>query len=184
MIYEKENKYTGTRHTRLQLNRIFICILFTFFIHTSAAANAYAAGQTTFKWQANPSQENVIGYRLYYGSQSRVDSNGKLKSNFTYDYYIDLAKSVRCNNLSYANDCEYLPSNELSCVGLDSNSPQCTLSNLQGTLHLALTAYNSATESNYTSEIKIAPGSLPPNSRNSKLNPAIQMLLLSKNSAS
>jgi len=182
MTYEKE-KALPLR--RLQLSRIFLYSFFAFFINT-IPAEAYVGGRISFQWQANPAAENVTSYRLYYGSQSRFDSRGNLKSNFAYDHYIDLSESVLCNNLSYNNDCEYLPRNEFYCEGLNSGTPQCTLSNLQGTLHLALTALSPSEESNYTREIRIAPNSqsTPPGSGSSNVRalPAIRMLLL--NSAS
>jgi hypothetical protein len=120
-------------------------------------ADAYNNGTTTFSWQANHPEENVTGYRLYYGAASRFDSSGKPINNFSYDYYIDLAESVRCTNSSYGNDCESLTRDELLCDELNTNSPFCTLSYLQGTLHLALTAYSTTMESGFTREITIRP---------------------------
>lgn len=180
MTYEKEKALPLRR--RLQLSRIFLYSFFAFLLNT-IPAEAYVDGTISFQWQPNPSEENVTSYRLYYGSQSRYDSSGNPKSNFVYDYYIDLSESVQCNNLSYNNDCEYLPRNALYCDGLSNGTPQCTLSNLQGTLHLALTARSSLEESNYTQEIKIAPNSQstpPPGSGSSNARglPAIRMLLL------
>jgi hypothetical protein len=47
----------------------------------------------------------VIGYRLYYSSESRFESNGKPKTNFSYDYYIDLTESERCVPDTAGADC-------------------------------------------------------------------------------
>jgi hypothetical protein len=158
------------------LNLLFVFLLFAVFLH-AGPADAYTKGRASFQWKANPAQETVAGYRLYYGTKSRFDAAGKPKSNFAYDYYIDLAESVRCNNLSYSNDCEYLAPNELSCKGLDSGSPSCSLANLQGTLHFAMTAFNASKESGYTKEFKIAPTGQQPQPQKKSLLPAIQLLL-------
>lgn len=155
---------------------LFMLVVFVLLL-LSGSADAYTNGRATFQWKANSPQENVAGYRLYYGTKSRLDANGKPKSNFSYDYYIDLAESVRCNNLSYSNDCEYLAPNELSCKGLDAGSPSCLLSNLKGTLHLAMTAFNASQESGYTKEIKITPTGQQPQPQKKSLLPAIQLLL-------
>src|SRR6056297_1139570 len=106
------------------LNWLFIFVLFVFGLY-AGFANAYTDGTIEFAWQANPPEENVTGYRLYYDSESRFDSNNNLKSGFSYNYYIDLSESMRC---SYDNGCENLAQNELSCNGLETSSPRCTLS--------------------------------------------------------
>jgi len=153
---------TKRRTIKLKLlNWLFIFVLFAFGLY-AGFANAYDNGTTDFVWQANPPEENVTGYRLYYGSESRFDANNNPKSDFSYDYYIDLSSSIRCNNLSYDNDCEYLAQNEISCNGLETGSPSCTLSYLEGVLHLAMTAYTSSDESSYTHEIRIVPTEKPP----------------------
>ena len=126
-------------------------------LSTPTNAKAYSNGEVTFSWRPNPPQENVVSYRLYYGSESRYNSNGTLKSNFSYQYYIDVAESLRCDAETDAS-CEPLHIDELSC-NLDAASPRCTLSSLSGTLYFSLTACSSSAESNLTQELRAVPAS-------------------------
>jgi hypothetical protein len=114
--------------------------------------SAHALKQISFSWQANPPEEYVLGYRLYYGKSSRFTSDGVPKANFSYEYYIDLFQSERCT--ATGSWCEPLDTTELQCDGQQSETPRCTLFNLQDQrLFFALTAYSAETESGYTQEL-------------------------------
>ena len=136
------------------LSRIFFIFLF-FVIMSGNLVQASVASSVTFSWQANPPEDYVIGYRLYYGANSRFDSSGKLKSNFSYDYYIDFSDLKR----RYAGDnftsCEMLKPEELQCENLYESVPRCNVTNLNGNLNFSLTAYNAQAESSYTPELNL-----------------------------
>ena len=112
-----------------------------------------AASSVTFSWLANPSDENVLGYHLYYCTQSRFNTDNSAKQNFAYSHVIDLNNGILCRGPQYS-DCENLDAGELQCDNLYGESPTCTLSGLEGNLHFAMTAYSSSAESEYTSELK------------------------------
>ncbi|MBM9606093.1 hypothetical protein [Desulfopila inferna] len=148
---------TKRRTTKLKLRnhkQLFISGLFIFVLY-AGYANAYDNGTVELTWQENPPEEYVVGYRLYYGSDSRFDDNGNLKSNFAYNYFIDVFESVRCSN--YDNTCEYLAPDELTCITDNVNDPLCTVGNFEGTAYLAMTAYDDNEESDYTHELTIVP---------------------------
>ena len=136
------------------LQRAVIYIFLCAFVMPYNTAEASTDRNITIQWRANPPEENVKSYRLYYGSQSRFDSNGNLKSDFSYDYYIDLADSLRCNNQESDAPCEYLYPDELSCDNIYDTNPNCTLTNLDGTLYFSITACTDSLESGFTHEIK------------------------------
>lgn len=136
----------------LNHKRLFISGLFIFGLY-AGCANAYDNGTIDFTWQENPPEEYVAGYRLYYGSESRFDNNGNVKSDFIYNYFIDIFESVRCSN--YDDTCEYLAPDELTCITDNVNDPVCTVGYLQGTMYLAMTAYSDNEESGYTPELTI-----------------------------
>jgi len=119
-------------------------------------AGALALEKITFSWQANPPHEYVLGYRLYYGSSSRLASGGSLVPNFSYDYYIDFFDSERCDATGSGTNCEKLGANDMRCVNLFGEYPSCTIFNLPGQKYFfAMTAYNAETESGYTKELSI-----------------------------
>jgi hypothetical protein len=138
-----------------------------------------ASTKATFRWKPNPPQEFVAGYRLYYGSKSRFNSDKTLKANFSYTYRIDFVDQTRCTGPGFSS-CTQLNSNNLQCQGLFAETPSCTVSNLEGALYFAMTAYTNSAESSYTYELKsqISPGGLPKNNPN--FLPAINILLLKK----
>lgn len=137
------------------LFRLVLPALSVLILMDVAPGEVVAASKVSFTWQANPIEDNVIGYRLYYGS-SRFDSNGVLKKGFSYDYYIDFADSVRCIAGSGGKtSCELLGTDKLHCEGLNESYPRCTVSDLHGRLYFALTAYNAQNESSYTSELSL-----------------------------
>ncbi len=117
----------------------------------SAASTSRPA---TFSWRANPQDDNVIGYRLYYGPSSRFDSGGHLKSGFSYAYYVDFANSQRCRITKSGPVCEPYSANEVQCEGLNTDKPKCTLYGLWGFQYFTMTAYNAQAESAYTRELK------------------------------
>ncbi|GAB4347043.1 MAG: hypothetical protein Kow0089_24570 [Desulfobulbaceae bacterium] len=115
----------------------------------------------SFTWQANAPEENVAGYRLYFGPESRFDGGGALKPGFRYAEYIDFTTARRC--AADGTGCVVLGSDDFQCVNLGGVAPRCTVNNLEGTLYFALTAYNALSESGYTPEIKtfVQPDILP-----------------------
>ncbi|MCL7486567.1 MAG: hypothetical protein M8357_00135 [Desulfobulbaceae bacterium] len=146
----------GGKAVRSLLYPVFFFFFLTIFVFVSGSpAVAAIPGQVSFAWQANPPEDNVIGYRLYYGGYSRFDSSGKPKSNFSYDYYIDFAELERCYTDGSGVSCRILSSEELQCVNLNRDVPTCTISNLHGSLYFALTAYNAQAESTYTPELNL-----------------------------
>ncbi len=128
-------------------------VLLVFFMSTNFSI-ANAGMDVTFSWQANPVDDNVIGYRRYYGTKSRFNTNGSLKSNFSYDYFIDFSELERCDAANSDALCETLSSDELQCESLYQSNPKCTVSNLNGYLYFTLVAYNAQDESDYTHELE------------------------------
>ncbi len=126
---------------------LFVLLVLFFFNAGSAGAGV------SFTWQANPPEEKVTGYRLYYGAQSRFDTSGKLKTGFNYDYYLDFAASKRCVPGGTTASCVNLTASDFSCTNLSGNIPQCTVNNLQGRMYFTLTAYNAISQSGYTIEL-------------------------------
>ena len=161
-------------------NRIFF--IFLFLVFTSAVfVEASVAEKVTFSWQANPPEDYVIGYRLYYGADSRFNSNGTLKTSFSYDYYIDFSDLTRCDASSNGASCEMLRPEELHCENLYESVPTCTISDLYGQLFFSLTAYNAQAESSFTSELSlmVTPGNVNPEGV-ANVQQIILMLLLKK----
>jgi len=138
----------------ISFNRVFFFSLLFVVLNVGSVA-AGVPGSMTFSWQANPDNENVIGYRLYYGAYSRFYANGVPKQNFSYDHYIDFTDQLRCNPWDLADSCELLTLEELQCINLYGQVPKCTVSKLHGDLFFALTAYNAQAESDYTPELKV-----------------------------
>jgi hypothetical protein len=155
---------------------IFLCFLIAFMAF-SAPAEASVPGQLSFRWQPNPPEENVVGYRLYYGTQSRLDANSKAKTNFSYDYYIDLPESRKCDLRNGTALCEVLDSTELKCGNLFGSAPTCTLFKLHGTLFFSLTARAATVESSYTNEIM---ANTNPHVSNNNIVHLVQTLLLKR----
>ena len=169
------------KSVRFSLSRI--SIIFLFLVFTSAVfVEASIGGTVTFSWQANPSEDYVIGYRLYYGADSRFNSNGTLKTSFSYDYYIDFSDFMRCDASSNGTSCEMLRPEELQCENLYESVPQCTISNLYGYLYFTLTAYNAQAESSFTPELSltVTPENVNPEGLTT-VPQIILMLLLKKN---
>jgi len=121
-----------------------------------------AEGQATFSWRANPQDDNVLGYRLYYGPSSRLDSGGHAKSGFSYAYYLDFAQSQRCRITKSDPVCETYSASEVDCEGLSGERPKCTLHGLGGWRYFTMTAYNAQAESGYTTELKSFFGAASP----------------------
>jgi hypothetical protein len=119
-------------------------------------AAVHALEKITFSWQANPPHEQVLGYRLYYGSSSRYTRDGVPKTNFTYEYYLDYFNFERCLADGSDTNCEKLDLNDMRCENLLGDKPSCTIYNLPGKNYFfAMTAYNAETESGYTNELSI-----------------------------
>lgn len=135
--------------------KISFILCATFFLIFTSYRQSVAAtdGSVTFTWKANPPEENVTGYRLYYGPNSRFFYNGLKKHDFSYKYCINFATSQRCSGENYTN-CKDLGSEILKCNGLYRTTPECTLSKLSGINYFSLTAYNNLGESAYTKELQ------------------------------
>lgn len=116
--------------------------------------SAHALDKVSFSWQANPPEDYVLGYRLYYGTSSRYTDDGLPKTNFSYAYYIDFFHSERCVADGTGTNCERLDLTDLRCEDLYNQTPRCTVFNLPGQKYFfAMTAYNAETESGYTQEL-------------------------------
>jgi len=148
-----------------------------FLLAGGGAAAAHAAEKASFSWLANPPEDNVIGYRLYYGSESRYTLNQTLKTNFTYDYYIDFAEAKRCLDDGTDANCRDLSAADFQCQNLYGEAPLCTVYGLNGLLYFAMTAYNAQAESDFTPELSVRFGIVPPNAQ---LMSAINLLLLDR----
>ena len=114
---------------------------------------AFAADQVTFSWRANPSGDDVVGYRLYFGDASRFDRSGRAKQNFSYDAYIDFTDARLCMHMDAGEVCASYTEEDVECEGLYGENPSCTLYNLEGRYFFAMTAYNTQAESDYTGEL-------------------------------
>lgn len=145
------------KHTSRLL--LFITTIIAVITFNGYSNRAFAA-DVSFCWHPNSVYENVLGYRLYYGSSSRFQSNGSLKSNFSYDYYIDFNFAQKCSIAT--NICTPLTSKDYSCSDLGSSSPLCTVHNLSGTNYFTLTAYNMFGMSPYSQEIAISSSTVSP----------------------
>lgn len=132
------------------------------------------AEDLTFSWRANPEEELIFSYRLYYGPESRYEplsffspksgfyeplSFSSPKSGFSYEYFIDLVLELRCPADSCNDDdCEQLPAGTVSCQGLSGSESseylQCTVLDLPSQSYFTLTAYDgSEEESDYSNEL-------------------------------
>jgi hypothetical protein len=99
---------------------------------------------------------------LYYGSNSRLDSSGHVKSGFSYAQYLDFSSSQRCRLTDSGPVCETYNSSEVNCVGLYGETPKCTIHGLTGWKYFTMTAYNTQAESDYTTELKSFFGAASP----------------------
>lgn len=131
-------------------NKIFRLVLITAWLVVSFASPVVAGDGFSFSWQPNPATDEVVGYRLYYGSSSRSVTGG-------YDYYIELNSGQRCPAGGNGFGCEPLPAGALSCQNLFRDNPTCTVYNLPGHVYLAMTACNAWSESAYTHEVAFPP---------------------------
>jgi hypothetical protein len=118
-----------------------------------AALPALAATDVTFSWQANPPEDAIVGYRLYYGPSSRLTGG-------SYQYYIDFTDWQRCPVAGDEADCQPLE-DAATCEGLSQEYPVCTIHDLAGKLYFAMTAYNNSAESGYTGELLVDLGPTP-----------------------
>jgi len=140
---------TRTWWGALRYSIVVFCLSGIFF-----AAIAQAVDHVTFSWKANPSEDSVIGYRLYYGSTSRYDATGALKENFHYERYLDFTEGEMCQSTASGPVCSPYDASLVSCEHLTGDHPRCTVHNLEGWTFFAMTAYNSIAESAYTHELK------------------------------
>ncbi len=129
-----------------------ICLLCCFLV-VGGFSSALAADQVSFSWRANPQTDNVVGYRLYYGADSRFAAAGVLKSGFSYTYYLDFTDSQRCRLTDSGPVCETYTDSDVYCEGLYGETPKCTLYDLDGQYYFTMTAYNAQAESDYTGEL-------------------------------
>jgi len=146
------NKLKKTKVINSSSILMLLCIAVSVVMYCETAFAGKSDNNISFKWKANPSSENIVGYKLYYGKKSRFDANGSLKSNFKYDYCVDFTELIRCSGSNYSN-CVDLGSAQLECQNLYTATPQCTLKNLKGKKYFSLTAYNYQNESSFTKEL-------------------------------
>lgn len=134
--------------------KIFVSAILVFLIIFGGQfAHAGVSKDIKVQWKANPSHENIIGYKLYYGNKSRYDSKGRLKKGFKYDYCVDFTELMRCSGSNYSK-CVDLGSAQVNCSNLYGDNPKCILKKLSGNNYFALTAYNAQEESSFTYELK------------------------------
>ena len=121
-------------------------ILVMAFLVCAGVAPVNAGEGVSFSWRANPVEDEIVGYRLYYGNMSRFVAGN-------YDFYIDFTTLQRCPASNNGSECEPLPDDAVTCQDLFRDNPHCTVYDLQGSVYLAMTAYNAQTESDYTQEL-------------------------------
>ena len=136
-------------HVPLKVFSLFVVVLAACF--SLAAATAFAA-EVTMSWTANDPIEQVSGYKIYYGEESRLDANQQLKENFQYDFVINLNDETRCVPGDVPHDCALI-SDLLQC-DLDGTNPTCTYSGLEPDTkyYFTATAFNDRVESDYCQE--------------------------------
>ena len=85
-ILEKENIIVDRFRKKLRKNILLWVgtILFIFIGFWSLSGESFAA-TCSFQWSPNPPEEDVLGYKLYYGATSRNDAGF-----IQYDYVIDV----------------------------------------------------------------------------------------------
>ena len=160
---------------------LLLGFIFLFLPAVFCVPNGYAVDHATFSWRANPQDDAVIGYRLYYGSSSRYDNSGRLKSNFKYDVYIDFAEEEVCHFTASSPVCTPYEDSLVSCEDLGGEHPRCTLHKLNGWKFFTMTAYNTQAESSYTTELKAyfdSSLSIPYSSSGPPNNPAARAAVL------
>lgn len=126
---------------------LITCFLLIIFCVVADISTPLAAEGITFSWRANPPEDNVIGYRLYYGPESRF-SGGQ------YERYIDFMSSESCPVSTSGYGCEPLTDGAVACENLYLETPTCTVNGLPGGLFFAMTAYNTQAESDFTHELQ------------------------------
>ena len=141
------------------------CILLVAFFVSADLSPAQAAKGITFSWGANPVEDEIVGYRLYYGPESRF-------TGAHYKYYIDFTSMESCPADTNGYGCDPLPADAVSCEDLFRETPKCTINGLPGGLYFAMTAYNAQAESDYTRELNSA------SPQNFAFLPAVYNLLL------
>lgn len=146
------NKLKKTKVINSSSIVMLLCIAVSVVMYCETAF-AGKSENISFKWKANPSSENIVGYKLYYGKKSRFNTNGSLKANFQYDYCVDFTELLRCSGTNYSN-CAKLGLAQLDCDNLYTATPQCTLKNVKEKNYFALTAYNHKNESGFTNELQ------------------------------
>jgi len=135
----KKQLLTKTPH-KITVKIIFFLALFIFFIpHFTQAA------QVNFTWRANPSADNVLGYKLYYGKKTACGD------------------SSFCQFGGQSSTKGFSPTDILVTDLSDPNNPSYNLDGLdEGDWCFRLTAYNETGESNPTPALTIAIDTIPP----------------------
>lgn len=154
------------------------CLLFVA-LSVSSNVSPAQAEDLTFSWRSNPVEELIFSYRLYYGPESRYETLNFFlpKSDFLYEYFIDLVLELRCPTDSSKDiDCEQLPLGTVSCQNsfwprypgdpgypggqeylggpVYSEYQQCTVLDLPSQSYFTLTAYDGyEEESDYSVEL-------------------------------
>ena len=124
------------------------CLLLAAFFVSAGVSHVQAGEGVSFSWRANPVEDEIVGYRLYYGQESRLAAS-------SYEYYIDFTSWERCPAGQDGFGCEPLPADAVTCQDLFLETPTCTVFDLQDRLYFAMTAYNAIAESDYTQEVSV-----------------------------
>ena len=140
---------------RKKRHPLIACFLLIAFFVFADLTPALAADGITFSWRANPVEDEVVGYRLYYGQESRLTGG-------QYEHYIDFTSSESCPANTSGYGCEPLTDDAVSCEDLFRETPKCSVNNLPGGLYFAMTAYNAQAESDYTHELQSTSNSVSP----------------------
>lgn len=132
--------------SRTIIRSSLVCSLLVALLVSADLSPAQAAKGITFSWLANPVEDEIVGYRLYYGPESRFTAGH-------YDRYIDFTSLQSCPAGTNGYGCEPLTDNAVSCKDLFRETPKCTVKVGSGDWYFALTAYNAQAESDYTKEL-------------------------------
>jgi len=131
------------------IGRRVVLLLFTLLVFLGVTSHG-ALAAVTFVWQASPQQDDIVGYRLYYGSQSRSVIGD-------YEQFIDFSTLQRCPVQGSDYACQPLTTGDITCENLYRDTPKCTVNDLNDHLFFAMTAYNSTLESEYSDEVEYRP---------------------------
>jgi len=127
-------KHAMTKNNNMMPVKCCICLLLALFAFL--IPHLAQAAQASVIWDANPPEDNVIGYKLYFGEKTSCEGGASCEFNG--------------NSSNKGVSPIDIPLSDLS----DPNNPSYTLDGIdEGAWCLQLTAYNDIGESNPTSTI-------------------------------